>query len=116
VKDKHFYLLGVLRRRMDYPTLKRAVREQCQAFDAKVILIEDKASGTQAGVLRCFVFRRIRRTSTQSSCFQQSEGASAQSRQTCDGLSRAHVHAAPAQSEHETARHPSNAPGSSSIQ
>jgi predicted phage terminase large subunit-like protein len=47
VKDKHFYLLNVMRKRMDYPTLKRAVREQWQAFDAKVILIEDKASGTQ---------------------------------------------------------------------
>jgi predicted phage terminase large subunit-like protein len=32
---------------MEYPELKRAVREQCQAFDASVVLIEDKASGTQ---------------------------------------------------------------------
>jgi predicted phage terminase large subunit-like protein len=47
VKEKHFYLLNVMRKRMDYPSLKRAVREQCQAFDANVILIEDKASGTQ---------------------------------------------------------------------
>jgi predicted phage terminase large subunit-like protein len=41
------YLLHVLRRRMQYPELKRAVREQCQAFDASVVLIEDEASGTQ---------------------------------------------------------------------
>jgi predicted phage terminase large subunit-like protein len=27
--------------------LKRAVREQCEAFEASVVLIEDKASGTQ---------------------------------------------------------------------
>jgi phage terminase large subunit-like protein len=47
VKDKHFYLLSVLRKRINYPTLKRVVREHWQAFDAKVILIEDKASGTQ---------------------------------------------------------------------
>jgi predicted phage terminase large subunit-like protein len=47
VKDKHFYLLNVLRKRLDYPSLKRAVQQQWQAFDAKVILIEDKASGTQ---------------------------------------------------------------------
>jgi predicted phage terminase large subunit-like protein len=47
IRDKHFYLLNVLRKRMDYPSLKRAVREQWQAFEAKVILIEDKASGTQ---------------------------------------------------------------------
>jgi predicted phage terminase large subunit-like protein len=39
--------LHVLRKRMEYPELKRAVREQCQAFEASVVLIEDKASGTQ---------------------------------------------------------------------
>ena len=32
---------------MEYPELKRAVCEQCQAFEASVVLIEDKASGTQ---------------------------------------------------------------------
>ena len=32
---------------MEYPELKRAVCEQAQAFAASVILIEDKASGTQ---------------------------------------------------------------------
>jgi predicted phage terminase large subunit-like protein len=32
---------------MEYPELKRAVREQCEAFAANVVLIEDKASGTQ---------------------------------------------------------------------
>jgi predicted phage terminase large subunit-like protein len=47
VKDKHFYLLNVLRKRLDYPSLKRAVWEQYRAFDANVILIEDRASGTQ---------------------------------------------------------------------
>jgi len=43
---KGIYLLHVLRKRMEYPELKRAVREQCQAFEASVVLIEDKASGT----------------------------------------------------------------------
>jgi predicted phage terminase large subunit-like protein len=47
IKGKDLYLLHVLRRRMEYPELKRAVREQCEAFDASVVLIEDKASGTQ---------------------------------------------------------------------
>ena len=47
IKGKDLYLLHVLRRRMEYPELKRAVREQCQAFEANVVLIEDKASGTQ---------------------------------------------------------------------
>jgi phage terminase large subunit-like protein len=40
-------LLIVLRRRMDYPELKRYVREQAAAFKATVVLIEDKASGTE---------------------------------------------------------------------
>jgi predicted phage terminase large subunit-like protein len=47
IEGKDLYLLHVLRRRMEYPALKRAVREQCQAFAASVALIEDKASGTQ---------------------------------------------------------------------
>src|SRR5271166_4217450 len=47
INGKDLYLLHVLRKRMEYPELKRAVREQCQAFEASVVLIEDKASGTQ---------------------------------------------------------------------
>ena len=37
----------MLRKRMEYPELKRAVREQWQSHRATVVLIEDKASGTQ---------------------------------------------------------------------
>jgi hypothetical protein len=47
VSSKHLFLLGVFRRRLEYPALKRAVREQQRLFDATVVLIEDKASGTQ---------------------------------------------------------------------
>jgi predicted phage terminase large subunit-like protein len=47
IKGKDLYLLGVFRRRLEYPALKRAVREQQTLFDANVVLIEDKASGTQ---------------------------------------------------------------------
>jgi len=47
IKGKDLYLLHVLRKRMEYPELKRAVREQRDAFEASVVLIEDKASGTQ---------------------------------------------------------------------
>jgi predicted phage terminase large subunit-like protein len=47
VLGKNLYLIDVLRRRMEYPELKRAVREQCERFDPAVVLIEDKASGTQ---------------------------------------------------------------------
>ncbi len=44
---KNLYLIDVLRRRMEYPELKRAVRAQCERFRPSVVLIEDKASGTQ---------------------------------------------------------------------
>jgi predicted phage terminase large subunit-like protein len=47
VRDKHVYLLGLLRQRLEYPALKRAVREQQGLFNANEVLIEDKASGTQ---------------------------------------------------------------------
>ena len=41
------YLLHVLRKKLDYPNLKRTVREQAALHNANVVLIEDKASGTQ---------------------------------------------------------------------
>src|SRR5256885_7780161 len=47
VKGKDLFLLGVFRRRLEYPALKRAVREQQALFAATELLIEDKASGTQ---------------------------------------------------------------------
>jgi len=47
VRDKKVYLLGLLRQRLEYPALKRAVREQQNLYHANEILIEDKASGTQ---------------------------------------------------------------------
>src|SRR6201998_3365284 len=46
VKGKHLFLIGLFRRRLEYPALKRAVREQQNLFNASVVLIEDKASGT----------------------------------------------------------------------
>ena len=47
VRGKQLYLLSVLRKRLEYPDLKRAVREQQSLFSASVVLIEDKSSGTQ---------------------------------------------------------------------
>ena len=47
ILGKNLYLLEVLRRRMEYPELKRAVRDQHALFRPSVVLIEDKASGTQ---------------------------------------------------------------------
>ncbi len=47
VHDKRHYLIHVLRRRMDYPTLKREVVRLAAQYKATTVLIEDKASGTQ---------------------------------------------------------------------
>ena len=47
IKGSNIYLLDVLKRRMAYPELKRAVRAQAEAHKATVVLIEDRASGTQ---------------------------------------------------------------------
>jgi predicted phage terminase large subunit-like protein len=47
VAGKELFLLGLFRRRLEYPALKRAVCEQQSLFGASVVLIEDKASGTQ---------------------------------------------------------------------
>ena len=47
IKGKNLYLLSVLRKRLEYPDLKRAAREQQCLFNASVVLIEDMASGTQ---------------------------------------------------------------------
>jgi predicted phage terminase large subunit-like protein len=47
IVGKEVYLLDVLRRRMEYSELKRAVRDHCALFRPSVVPIEDKASGTQ---------------------------------------------------------------------
>jgi predicted phage terminase large subunit-like protein len=47
IKGSQIYLLDVLKRRMAYPELKRAVRAHAEAHKATVVLIEDRASGTQ---------------------------------------------------------------------
>ena len=47
VKGKNLFLLAVFRQRLEYPALKRAVREQQRLFEATEVVIEDKASGTQ---------------------------------------------------------------------
>jgi predicted phage terminase large subunit-like protein len=46
IKDRLLFLLDVFRRKMDFPELKRAIGELVKLYDAKVVLIEDKASGT----------------------------------------------------------------------
>ena len=47
IKRQKLFLLHVMRKQLEYPELRRAVLEQQQAHGAGVVLIEDKASGTQ---------------------------------------------------------------------
>jgi predicted phage terminase large subunit-like protein len=46
LKD-HLYLLYVLRKRLDYPDLRRTVKQQAETYRTRNIVIEDEASGTQ---------------------------------------------------------------------
>lgn len=47
VDYKHYYLLDVVRLKLNYPDLKRKAAELASKYPASTILIEDKASGTQ---------------------------------------------------------------------
>ncbi|MGO9458790.1 MAG: phage terminase large subunit [Rhodomicrobium sp.] len=47
VKGQYMYLLNVFRRKMEFPELKRMVRELATQWRASVVLVEDKSSGTQ---------------------------------------------------------------------
>ena len=47
VKEGKMYLLNVYRRRMEFPELKRMVKELAALWKATNVLIEDKSSGTQ---------------------------------------------------------------------
>ena len=42
-----YYLIDVFRKRLNYPDLKRKVKELAKQYGAPTIVIEDKASGTQ---------------------------------------------------------------------
>lgn len=46
-KGKNLYLLHVLRKRAEYPELKRLVRDHAKLFSATTVIIEDKGSGQQ---------------------------------------------------------------------
>jgi predicted phage terminase large subunit-like protein len=43
----HYFLLHVFRKRLNYPELRRAVKELSLQFSPQQILVEDQASGTQ---------------------------------------------------------------------
>jgi predicted phage terminase large subunit-like protein len=46
-RGSRLYLIDILRARLDYPGLKRAVRAEYARLTPDVVLIEDRASGTQ---------------------------------------------------------------------
>jgi phage terminase large subunit-like protein len=46
-KVKNLYLIDLLRRRIEYPELKRELHSQHERFRPSVVLIENEASGTQ---------------------------------------------------------------------
>jgi predicted phage terminase large subunit-like protein len=46
-KERRMYLLDVFRRKLEFPELKRMVRELATLWRADVVLVEDKSSGTQ---------------------------------------------------------------------
>jgi predicted phage terminase large subunit-like protein len=46
VKGKNLFLLNVYRHKLEFPELKRAVRELARLHGANIVLIEDKASGS----------------------------------------------------------------------
>lgn len=47
ITQKRIYLISVFRKQLIFPDLKRAVREQARLHGATIVLIEDRASGTQ---------------------------------------------------------------------
>ncbi len=46
LKDERMYLLDVFRRKLNFPDLKRSVRQLAEHYHAEVVMVEDKASGT----------------------------------------------------------------------
>jgi predicted phage terminase large subunit-like protein len=47
LEDDKFYLLDVLRQRLNYPDLKRAIISNASLYGSPTVVIEDKSSGTQ---------------------------------------------------------------------
>jgi predicted phage terminase large subunit-like protein len=45
-RKRHWYLLDVWRRRVDYPALKAAVQTLARQWNARRVLVEDAAAGT----------------------------------------------------------------------
>jgi predicted phage terminase large subunit-like protein len=45
ISGSHYYLVDMIRQRLDYPSLKEKARKLSKRWNPKIILIEDKASG-----------------------------------------------------------------------
>ncbi len=45
MRDRDYYLLHVLRQRLEYPDLRRRILAHAEAWDARAVLIEDAGSG-----------------------------------------------------------------------
>ena len=45
-RDKHWFLVDVWRRRVDYPALKAALRDQALRWKPQCVLVEDMGAGT----------------------------------------------------------------------
>lgn len=56
--EDRYYLMDVYRKRMDYPDLIKAVVELSDRFNPRMVVIEDKASGTQ--LIQDLQYRGIR--------------------------------------------------------
>jgi hypothetical protein len=52
IKDRLLFLLDVFRQKLEFPDLKRAIVERAKSYRAKVVLIEDMASGTATAAAR----------------------------------------------------------------
>lgn len=47
IKGPRYFLIDVIRRRLNYPDLKRTIKDLAAGYRATSVLIEDRASGTQ---------------------------------------------------------------------
>lgn len=47
IQENRYYLLNVYRVRLEFPDLKRKILSEARRYQAKTVLIEDKAAGTQ---------------------------------------------------------------------
>ncbi len=57
-RDNQYYLLHILRERLEFPDLKKKVEELAEIYKADAVLIEDKASGI--GLIQSYIRTDLR--------------------------------------------------------